>query len=121
MSSRIEPVEVPEVAAPPEGAASSPRGTASFLGDLIALTKPRITWLILMSTAIGCIFGQRPDFGWIAFLHTLAGTGLLASGTAALNQWYEWDADALMNRTRNRPKNPSPSADSTGSSSSGAS
>jgi len=73
------------------------------LRDYVALTKPRITWLILMSTAIGCLFGRRPDFGWIAFLHTLAGTGLLASGTAALNQWYEWDADALMRRTSDRP------------------
>ena len=73
------------------------------LRDYAALTKPRITWLILMSTAIGCLFGQRPDFGWLAFLHTLLGTGLLASGTAALNQWYEWDADALMKRTSKRP------------------
>ena len=77
--------------------------TRPQLRDYVALTKPRITWLILMSTAIGCLFGTRPDFTWIALLHTLAGTGLLASGTAALNQWYEWDADSLMRRTRNRP------------------
>jgi len=77
--------------------------TRPQLRDYVALTKPRITWLILMSTAIGCLFGRRPDFTWIAFFHTLAGTGLLASGTAALNQWYEWDADSLMRRTRNRP------------------
>lgn len=77
--------------------------TPPQLRDYVALTKPRITWLILMSTAIGCLFGTRPDFGWLALLHTLAGTGLLASGTAALNQWYEWDADSLMRRTRNRP------------------
>lgn len=77
--------------------------TRPQLRDYAALTKPRITWLIMLSTAIGCLFGQRPDFGWFAFVHTLAGTGLLASGTAALNQWYEWDADALMRRTSNRP------------------
>lgn len=77
--------------------------TPPQLRDYVALTKPRITWLILMSTAIGCLFGTRPGFGWLAFFHTLAGTGLLASGTAALNQWYEWDADSLMRRTRNRP------------------
>lgn len=69
----------------------------------LELTKPRITWLILMSTAVGCLFGRGGGFGWLAFLHTLLGTGLLASGTAALNQWYEWDADAKMNRTKARP------------------
>jgi protoheme IX farnesyltransferase len=35
--------------------------------------------------------------------HTLVGTGLIASGTAALNQWYEREADARMNRTSGRP------------------
>ncbi|MEZ5355909.1 MAG: heme o synthase [Bryobacteraceae bacterium] len=67
------------------------------------LTKPRITWLILMSTAIGFYFGSGPGWSLITLLHTLLGTGLIASGTAALNQWYESDADARMNRTRNRP------------------
>jgi len=69
----------------------------------LELTKPRITWLILMSTAVGCLFGHSEAFDWLAFLHTLLGTGLLASGTAALNQWYEWDADGRMNRTKARP------------------
>jgi protoheme IX farnesyltransferase len=36
-------------------------------------------------------------------LHTLIGTALIASGTAALNQWYERDADTLMRRTSGRP------------------
>ncbi len=36
-------------------------------------------------------------------LHTLLGTGLLASGTAVLNQWYERDTDAKMRRTKGRP------------------
>ncbi len=62
------------------------------MSDYLALTKPRITWLILMSTAIGYYFGQRGSFEiWVLF-HTLMGTALLASGTATLNQWYERDA-----------------------------
>ena len=70
--------------------------------DYIELTKPRITWLILMSTGIGYYFGLPKAGGWWAFvsaipwwglLHTILGTGLIASGTAALNQWYERDAD----------------------------
>ena len=67
------------------------------------LTKPRITWLILMSTAVGFVFGARSGWTWAALFHCVAGTGLLASGTAALNQWYEAAADALMRRTQDRP------------------
>jgi protoheme IX farnesyltransferase len=69
----------------------------------IDLTKPRITWLILMSTAVGFVFGARHGWNWLTLIHCLVGTGLLASGTAALNQWYERDADALMKRTQGRP------------------
>lgn len=71
--------------------------------DYIALTKPRITWLILMSTGIGYYFGQQGALDWWLLIHTLIGTGLLASGTATLNQWYERDADAKMHRTEHRP------------------
>lgn len=69
------------------------------------LTKPRITSFILMSAAIGFLFGAHlaPHWNWIALINMLLGTGLLASGTAALNQWYENEGDALMRRTRNRP------------------
>jgi protoheme IX farnesyltransferase len=56
-----------------------------------------------MSTAVGYFFGQQGGWDLWAIFHTLLGTGLIASGTAALNQWYEWDADARMRRTRNRP------------------
>jgi heme o synthase len=78
----------------------------------IELTKPRITWLILMSTAIGYFFGLPGAANWKAFLgairafsllHTLVGTGLMASGTAALNQWMEREADRRMRRTAARP------------------
>ncbi len=73
----------------------------------LELTKPRITWLILMSTAIGFIFGlgAHPDtaFSWTVLFHTLCGTALIASGTAALNQCFESEADRQMLRTRQRP------------------
>jgi heme o synthase len=80
--------------------------------DYIELTKPRITWLILMSTGIGYFFGLKGASNWwqflqsvpyLALLHTILGTGLMASGTAALNQWYERDADRRMRRTMRRP------------------
>ena len=71
--------------------------------DYLALTKPRITWLILMSTGIGFFFGAKPGWSWITLFHTILGTGLLASGTAALNQWFEREADGKMRRTQARP------------------
>jgi heme o synthase len=75
--------------------------------DYISLTKPRITWLILMSTGVGYFFGLRAvslwQIHWWALLHAIVGTGLIASGTAALNQWYEREADAKMRRTAQRP------------------
>jgi len=75
--------------------------------NYIALTKPRITWLILMSTGVGYFFGLKRDWSglpdWALLLHTLFGTGLIASGTAALNQWYEREGDGLMRRTAGRP------------------
>ncbi len=71
--------------------------------DYIALTKPRITWLILMSTGVGYFFGARGGWHLLTLFHTILGTGLIASGTAALNQWYEREADAKMKRTQARP------------------
>jgi protoheme IX farnesyltransferase len=78
------------------------------VADYLDLTKPRITIFILMSTAIGFLCGTdvvgRPAGNiWLTLFHTLLGTALIASGTAALNQWYEREADAKMNRTKLRP------------------
>ena len=69
----------------------------------IELTKPRITWLILMSTAVGYFFGHHGAWNLWSILHTIVGTALIASGTAALNQWYEREADRKMRRTADRP------------------
>jgi protoheme IX farnesyltransferase len=56
-----------------------------------------------MSTAVGYYFGHSGSWAVWAVLHALFGTALIASGTAALNQWYERDADREMRRTQNRP------------------
>jgi len=88
------------------------RAGAPHMRDYIELTKPRITWLILMSTGVGYFYGLPGAPNWIQFLkhipllsllHTVLGTGLIASGTAALNQWYEREADRRMRRTQMRP------------------
>jgi protoheme IX farnesyltransferase len=69
------------------------------------LTKPRITAFILMSMAIGFLYGARlgQPWTWVVLLHAIVGTALIASGSAALNQWYEREEDSLMRRTRARP------------------
>lgn len=71
--------------------------------DYLELTKPRITLLILICTAVGYWFGCGHSFHLAILAHALIGTAFLASGTAALNQWYEVESDAKMRRTRRRP------------------
>jgi len=71
--------------------------------DYVELTKPRVTWLILISTGVGFWFGTSGPVSWLVLLHAILGTALLASGTFTLNQWYEREADSKMARTRQRP------------------
>jgi len=72
--------------------------------DYLELTKPNVTWLILMSTAVGFYLASP---GWslnlLLLLNTVVGTALVASGTAALNMWMERVADGKMRRTQARP------------------
>ncbi len=83
-----------------EPAASSP---ANHPRDLIALTKPRITLMVMLTSAAGYFLasGGHPDPQ--AMLVAMAGIALVASGTSGLNQVIERDVDARMQRTRMRP------------------
>lgn len=67
------------------------------------LTKPGITRLVLVTTAAGFYLATRGAIDVPLLLHTLFGTALVSSGTNALNQWWERDADANMRRTAHRP------------------
>jgi protoheme IX farnesyltransferase len=71
--------------------------------DFVELTKPRITSLVLVTAAVGYAIGGVGDFAALRFLLFMAGTALLCAGASALNQYYERDTDALMNRTNRRP------------------
>jgi protoheme IX farnesyltransferase len=71
--------------------------------DLMELTKPRITFLVLITTLVGFYMGSRGGLRSMLLFHTIVGTALVASGASALNQYVERDLDALMLRTRNRP------------------
>jgi len=69
----------------------------------VELTKPRLVFMILITTFAGYYLGSLNSLDWLRILHTLVGTGLAAAGVLALNQHVERDLDARMERTRNRP------------------
>jgi len=75
----------------------------TWLSDYVELTKPSVTLLILMSTAVGFYLGSSRNLRIVLLTHTLLATALVASGTAALNEFWERDVDAKMLRTRHRP------------------
>jgi protoheme IX farnesyltransferase len=71
--------------------------------DYLVLTKLRITILVLVTAAAGFLLAAGPDPDLALLVWTLLGTGLAASGAAALNQVVEREADAKMRRTASRP------------------
>ncbi len=71
--------------------------------DFLALTRPRVAVMVLVTTLVGFYLASREVPDYVRLLQTLIGTGLAASGTLALNQYLERDVDARMERTRLRP------------------
>jgi protoheme IX farnesyltransferase len=71
--------------------------------DYLILTKVRITALVLVTTAAGFLLASSARVDPALLAWTLLGTGLAASGAAALNQFLEREADARMRRTAGRP------------------
>ena len=80
-------------------AAQSPSKSWAY----VALTKPDVTFLVVITTVAGFYLGSSGPMDWMLLLHTLCGTLLVAGGTAALNQYVERDMDAVMRRTAARP------------------
>jgi protoheme IX farnesyltransferase len=79
---------------------------APRLGDLVALTKPRITLFVVLTAFVGFAAGTAgplPALPVALLVHTLIGTALVASGTSAFNQLSEIALDARMVRTASRP------------------
>jgi protoheme IX farnesyltransferase len=75
----------------------------SRTGDFVTLTKPRLNFLVLLTTAAAYSLGAGPDDTLIDLVHTLVGTFLVAGGAAAINQVWERRTDRLMRRTQQRP------------------
>ena len=73
------------------------------ISDYLELTKPEVTWLILISTAAGFYLASRGSIEIVVFLEAVFGTALVAAGTGTLNQYLERGSDAKMHRTQRRP------------------
>ncbi|HYJ87625.1 MAG TPA: heme o synthase [Pyrinomonadaceae bacterium] len=67
------------------------------------LTKPRITFLIVLTSAAGFALASPGQVNYPALVAAMFGIALLSSGIATLNQYMERDLDALMRRTADRP------------------
>ncbi len=78
-------------------------GVLSILGNYIALTKPRVMSLLLLTATTGMFAAERgvPSGSLIAYV--LLGGALASGGASALNMWFEEDLDRRMGRTKARP------------------
>lgn len=78
-------------------------GQASLVSDFVELTKPRITFMVVVSTVAGYYLGCEGSVPIVGLLNTMVGTALIAAGASCLNQIIERESDGHMERTRTRP------------------
>ncbi len=76
---------------------------ASRANAYVALTKPDVSFLVLMTTAAGYYMGARGAVDWLHLIQTVFATLLIAAGTATLNHYIERESDRYMRRTASRP------------------
>jgi len=69
----------------------------------VTLTKPDVSFLVVMTTAAGYYMGAHGPVDWLHLAHAVFGTTLIAAGTAALNHYIERESDRYMRRTAARP------------------
>ena len=98
-----ESVQPPVRALRPLPAAAASRSLGSALRDYVALTKPRIISLLLLTTVAAMFVADPAGPPLRTVLWTLLGGYLAAGGAGAINHYLEREADARMARTRGRP------------------
>jgi len=76
---------------------------ASRLAVFYELTKPGIAGYVMVTAGVGYLVAAGGQADFLPVLWTLLGTVLATGGALALNQFVEWELDALMERTRSRP------------------
>src|SRR2546423_8296633 len=79
------------------------RARRRVVSDLVALTKPRVVVMVLVTTLVGYDVGLTGPADYLRAIHLLVGTLLAAGGALAFNQHWERELDARMARTRTRP------------------
>jgi protoheme IX farnesyltransferase len=87
----------------PLAAEAPPLAARARLAAFVELTKPRITFLIVLTSAAGFCLGSKGVVDYLALAHALFGIALLSSGIAAVNQYMERELDGRMRRTATRP------------------
>ena len=75
----------------------------TVVGDFIALTKPRVMSLLLVSAVTGAFLGAGSTPTLQVLIAVLVGGALASGGAASLNMAYEGELDRRMGRTKNRP------------------
>ncbi len=81
---------------------AQPRPVSAVARDLVALVKPNITLLVIITTA-GGLWLAPGELSWARLVATLAGTVLVVGAANTLNCYIERDSDRHMARTKNRP------------------
>src|SRR4051794_11766275 len=89
--------------APARAGAARRDATTSRAVDFYELTKPRMNFLVVITTMVGFYMASPGAIDWRLLLATLVGTALTAAGARVLNQYVEREQDKLMPRTRTRP------------------
>jgi protoheme IX farnesyltransferase len=87
----------------PAAVEASPLALREKLAAFVELTKPRITFLIVLTSAAGFCLGSKSQVDYLALTNALLGIALLSSGIATLNQFMERGLDGRMRRTLTRP------------------
>lgn len=93
----------PEPASEPESIAAVADRPVGRFAAFVALTKPRIAVMVLITVAIGFLLGAHGRIAAVPMLLAMLGTGAVAAGASVWNQVTERDRDARMKRTRDRP------------------
>ena len=96
-----------------DASVATPATWRSRLADYVQLAKVRITVMVVATTWLGFILGEKAAAqaawmgatvgGWTALIGAMIGTALSCMGASVLNQVYERESDAKMNRTKDRP------------------
>ena len=79
------------------------RSFSATISDYYQLTKPGITFAVLISMLVGFVVGSAGTINFVLLVHAVIGTWFIAGGTAAHNMFMERNLDGLMSRTRQRP------------------